>query len=53
MYERDPRGEWHPLMTNYKPWELLDLTPPELDALVRSLPGASEQKTWAELTGTG
>ena len=43
MYDHDPRGDWVPQMTNYKPWELLDLSPPELEALIRSIP--QEPKT--------
>jgi hypothetical protein len=33
MYDIDPRLEWLPAMRQ-QPWQLWDLTPPQLEALV-------------------
>jgi uncharacterized protein YgfB (UPF0149 family) len=54
MYEKDPRRDWLPAMPNYKPWQLIDLTPPELDALISSVTtGGEEHQSWEQLTGSG
>ena len=50
MYEKDPRRDWVPTM-KYKPWELEDLSPPELDALIGEATKHVETPvSWEELT---